>query len=247
LGHINTPERKIWTVEDPVEITQPGLRQVQVQDSIGLTFANVLRSFLRADPDVIMIGEMRDRETAKTAIEASLTGHLVLSTLHTNSAAETLVRLIEMDMDPYNFADALLGILAQRLARRLCDSCKTAYHPTEKEYAELIHHYDPHWFNEHKMESYSEKTTLWKKQGCEKCNKTGYRGRIAIHELIVGSTSVKNAIIKGTPVDQIKTLAIEEGMRTLLMDGMYKVMLGLTDLNNVLKVCASQKVDLQSL
>ncbi|MFH1743633.1 MAG: ATPase, T2SS/T4P/T4SS family, partial [bacterium] len=129
LGHLNTPDRKIWTVEDPVEITQPGLRQVQVQNQIGLTFAKVLRSFLRSDPDVIMIGEMRDRETATTAIEASLTGHLVLSTLHTNSAPETLVRLIEMDMDPYNFADALLGIMAQRLARRLCDNCKEPYHP----------------------------------------------------------------------------------------------------------------------
>jgi type II secretory ATPase GspE/PulE/Tfp pilus assembly ATPase PilB-like protein len=247
LGHLNSPERKIWTVEDPVEITQPGLRQVQVQDNIGLNFANVLRSFLRADPDVIMIGEMRDRETAKTAIEASLTGHLVISTLHTNSAAETLVRLIEMDMDPYNFADALLGILAQRLARRLCDACRKSYHPTEEEYAELVHHYDPHWFNEHKMEPYSQKALLWQRGSCVKCNKTGYRGRIAIHELIVGSRNVKNAIMKGTPVEEIKMLAIQEGMRTLVMDGVQKVLLGLTDLNNVLKVCASQKVDLQAL
>ena len=247
LGYLNTPERKIWTAEDPVEITQPGLRQVQVQSKIGLNFAEVLRSFLRADPDIIMIGEMRDREPAKTAIEASLTGHLVLSTLHTNSATETLVRLIEMDMDPYNFADALLGILAQRLTRRLCDNCKAPYHPSEKEFAALVHHYDPYWFEAHKLEPYSQKTLLMKKTGCDKCHNTGYRGRIAIHELIAGTSTVKTAIKKGTPVEEIKLLAIQDGMRTLLMDGVQKVMQGLTEMNNVLKVCSSQKVDFQEL
>jgi type II secretory ATPase GspE/PulE/Tfp pilus assembly ATPase PilB-like protein len=245
LGHLNTPDRKIWTVEDPVEITQPGLRQVNVQARIGLTFPEVLRSFLRADPDVIMIGEMRDHETAKTAIEASLTGHLVLSTLHTNSAPETLVRLIEMDMDPYNFADALLGILAQRLARRLCVNCKEAYHPSEEEYAELVRFYDPHWFTEHRMTPYSQEILLMRKGGCEKCNGTGYRGRIALHELVVGTENIKRAIKKGLPVDEIKTMSIQEGMRTLLMDGVQKVMQGFTDLTNVLKVCASQKVEVQ--
>ncbi len=243
LGHLNTPDRKIWTAEDPVEITQAGLRQVHVQSKIGVTFAEVLRSFLRADPDVIMIGEMRDQETAKTAIEAALTGHLVLSTLHTNSAPETLVRLIEMEMDPYNFADALLGILAQRLARRLCNECKTPYHPSEEEFAELAHYYDARLFTEHRMAPYSPETTLMKKVGCEQCNGTGYRGRIALHELIIGSENIKRAIKKGTPVDEIKALAIQEGMRTLLMDGVNKVMQGYTDLSNVLKVCASQKVE----
>ena len=247
LGHLNTPERKIWTAEDPVEITQAGLRQVHVQSKIGVTFAEVLRSFLRADPDVIMIGEMRDQETAKTAIEASLTGHLVLSTLHTNSAPETLVRLIEMDMDPYNFADALLGILAQRLARRLCSNCKTPYHPSEEEFAELVRYYDLHLFTEHQMAPYSHKTILMRKGGCERCNGTGYRGRIALHELIVGSENIKRAIKKGVPVYEIKVMAIQEGMRTLLMDGVHKVMQGLTDLSNVLKVCASQKVEVQGL
>lgn len=247
LGHLNTPDRKIWTVEDPVEITQAGLRQVHVQSKIGVTFAEVLRSFLRADPDVIMIGEMRDQETAKTAIEASLTGHLVLSTLHTNSAPETLVRLIEMDMDPYNFADALLGILAQRLARRLCNNCKTPYHPSEEEFAELVRYYDPHLFAEHHMAPYSDETILMRKGGCERCNGTGYRGRIALHELVVGSENIKKAIKKGVPVDEIKVMAIQEGMRTLLMDGVHKVMQGLTDLSNVLKVCASQKVEVQGL
>jgi type II secretory ATPase GspE/PulE/Tfp pilus assembly ATPase PilB-like protein len=245
LGHLNTPDRKIWTVEDPVEITQPGLRQVQVQNQIGLTFAKVLRSFLRSDPDVIMIGEMRDRETATTAIEASLTGHLVLSTLHTNSAPETLVRLIEMDMDPYNFADALLGIMAQRLARRLCDNCKTSYHPSEEEFKELVRFYDPFWFKEHVVAPYSPETMLMKKGGCEKCNGTGYRGRLALHELIVGTEKIKSAIKKSVPVEEIKVMAIQEGMRTLLMDGVQKILLGLTDLNNVLKVCSSQTVALQ--
>ena len=247
LGHLNTPDRKIWTVEDPVEITQPGLRQVQVQSQIGLTFAKALRSFLRLDPDVIMIGEMRDKETASMAIEASLTGHLVLSTLHTNSAPETLVRLIEMDMDPYNFADALLGILAQRLARRLCDNCKISYHPGEGEFEELMRYYDPYWFKEHEMEPYSPETMLMRKEGCEKCNGTGYRGRLALHELIVATDNIKKAIKKSIPVEEIKVMAIQEGMRTLLMDGMQKVMLGLTDLSSILKVCASQTITLQGL
>jgi type II secretory ATPase GspE/PulE/Tfp pilus assembly ATPase PilB-like protein len=245
LGHLNTPDRKIWTAEDPVEITQPGLRQVQIQSRIGLTFAEVLRSFLRADPDVIMIGEMRDEETARTAIEASLTGHLVLSTLHTNSAPETLVRLSEMELDPYNFADALLGILAQRLARRLCDNCKSPYHPNEQEFADLVRFYDPHWFVEHKMEPYSPETILMRKGGCEKCGGTGYRGRVALHELIAGTERMKNAIKKGVPVEEIRVIAIQDGMRTLLMDGVKKVFQGLTDLSQVLKVCASQKIDMQ--
>jgi type II secretory ATPase GspE/PulE/Tfp pilus assembly ATPase PilB-like protein len=138
LAELNKPEKKIWTVEDPVEIIQDGIRQVQINSSIGLNFAEVLRSFLRLDPDIIMIGEMRDAETAKIAIEASLTGHLVLSTLHTNSAPETIVRLIDMDMDPFNFSDALLLIVAQRLARKLCDQCKKPYTPSEEEYMTLV-------------------------------------------------------------------------------------------------------------
>ncbi|MDO8721347.1 MAG: ATPase, T2SS/T4P/T4SS family [Syntrophales bacterium] len=242
LGHLNTPDRKIWTAEDPVEITQPGLRQVQIQSRIGLTFAEVLRSFLRADPDVIMIGEMRDEETAKTAIEASLTGHLVLSTLHTNSAPETITRLIEMGMDPFNFADALLGILAQRLARRLCDRCKQSYHPSEEEFAELVRIYEPHWFEKHNMQPYSQEMMLMRKGGCENCNGTGYRGRLALHELAVGTENLKNAIKERDSGEALRTLAIQEGMRTLLMDGVQKIFGGLTDLEQVLKVCRSQSI-----
>jgi len=242
LGHLNTQDRKIWTAEDPVEITQRGLRQVQIHSRIGLTYAEVLRSFLRSDPDVIMIGETRDEETAKTAIEASLTGHLVLSTLHTNSAPETTVRLIEMGIDPFNFADSLLGIIAQRLARKLCDQCKTLFHPSEGEFAELVRLYGPHWFKEHNMTPYSGELMLMKKVGCEKCGGTGYRGRIAFHELAVGTENLKKAIKKRSPLDELRMLSIEAGMRTLLMDGVQKILQGLTDLDQVLRVCSSQTI-----
>ena len=237
LGHINTPVRKIWTAEDPVEITQQGLRQVQVNPKIGFNFAEALRSFLRSDPDVIMIGEMRDVETAKIAIEASLTGHLVLSTLHTNSAPETAVRLIEMGMDPFNFADALLGILAQRLARRLCDNCKKPYHPEREEYEEIVHGYGQEWFAAHKMPYHLPELSFMKKEGCEKCGGTGYKGRIAFHELLIGTKKVKDAIKKNAGVELLRDLAIEEGMRTLRMDGIQKVFQGITDYEQVNKVC----------
>ena len=237
LGHINTPVRKIWTAEDPVEITQRGLRQVQVHPKIGFNFADALRSFLRADPDVIMIGEMRDPETAKIAIESSLTGHLVFSTLHTNSAPETVVRHIEMGMDPYNFSDALLGILAQRLARKLCENCKKPYHPEREEFDELVHGYGKEWFAAHSMTDYLPELSFMKKEGCEKCGGTGYKGRIAFHELLIGTKMVKDAIKKNTGVEQLRSLAIEEGMRTLRMDGIMKVFRGITDYEQVNKVC----------
>jgi len=237
LGHINTPGRKIWTAEDPVEITQTGLRQVQVHPKIGFNFAEALRSFLRSDPDVIMIGEMRDAETAKIAIEASLTGHLVFSTLHTNSAPETAVRLIEMGMDPYNFSDALLGILAQRLARKLCENCKKPYHPSREEYGEVIHGYGEEWFADHKMPDYSPELSFTKKEGCEKCGGTGYKGRIAFHELLIGTKKIKEALKKNTDAEHLKELSIVEGMRTLRMDGILKVFQGITDYEQVNKVC----------
>jgi type II secretory ATPase GspE/PulE/Tfp pilus assembly ATPase PilB-like protein len=233
---------KIWTVEDPVEITQEGLRQVQVQSKIGLTFQEVLRSFLRSDPDIIMIGEMRDAETAKTAIEASLTGHMVLSTLHTNSAPETINRLIEMGMDPFNFADALLGVLAQRLARRLCNKCKEPYHPSKQEYDELVQIYDSHVFEEQKGKAYSADLMLMKKAGCETCNGSGYKGRIAIHELLINTDSIKQSIRQKAMIDDTRRLALREGMRTLLMDGIQKVFQGLTDLSEILQVCRHEKI-----
>jgi type II secretory ATPase GspE/PulE/Tfp pilus assembly ATPase PilB-like protein len=242
LAHLNTPERKIWTAEDPVEITQQGLRQVQIQNKIGLTFAEVLRSFLRADPDVIMIGEMRDAETAKTAIEASLTGHLVLSTLHTNSAPETIIRLIEMGMDPYNFADALLCVVAQRLTRKLCDHCKQSYHPAAEEVENIIQLYSRQWYLEHHMPTCGKDLQLMRREGCDQCSGTGYRGRVALHEIALGTENLKAAIKKGATADELKSLAIQEGMRTLLMDGVSKIYQGLTDVEQVLKVCSSQPV-----
>jgi type II secretory ATPase GspE/PulE/Tfp pilus assembly ATPase PilB-like protein len=237
LATINSPQRKIWTAEDPVEIVQKGLRQVQVNPKIGFTFADAMRSFLRADPDVIMIGEMRDSETSKTAIAASLTGHLVFSTLHTNSAPETAGRLIEMGLDPYNFSDALLGIIAQRLARKLCTQCKTQYHPSQEEYDEIVAHYGESWFQADGLPEMSEGLQLMKSVGCEKCGGTGYKGRIALHELLVSSNEVKRAIKRNASVEDLRELALREGMRTLKMDGIQKVLNGTTDLKQILKVC----------
>jgi len=238
LDCINSPIRKIWTVEDPVEITQPGLRQVQVNPKVGYTFQEALRSFLRADPDVIMIGEMRDSETAQIAIQASLTGHFVLSTLHTNSAPETIVRLREMGVDPLNFSDALLGILSQRLTLKLCDHCKRPYHPSDEEYTELVDAYGSDWFKAHKMEDYTDDLTLMKKVGCEKCDSSGYKGRIALHELLMGTEQAKNAIKKQYSAIEIKNSCLAENMKSMKMDGISKVFQGITVLSQVLKVCA---------
>lgn len=237
LGHINSPVRKIWTVEDPVEITQAGLRQVQVNPKIGFSFPEALRSFLRADPDVIMIGEMRDTETAKIAIEASLTGHLVLSTLHTNSAPETVARLMEMGMDPFNFADALLGIMAQRLAKKLCGHCKTAVHNGRALYNDLISHFLHDAGQASTLLPPYKECTLMTAKGCEKCGGSGYRGRIVIHELMPGSPAVKSAVREKLGVAELRRVALADGMWTLRMDGIMKVMMGMTDMENVFRVC----------
>jgi type II secretory ATPase GspE/PulE/Tfp pilus assembly ATPase PilB-like protein len=237
LGEINTVDRKIWTAEDPVEITQAGLRQVQMLPKIGLTFAMAMRSFLRADPDVIMVGEMRDEETASTAIEASLTGHLVVSTLHTNSAPETITRLIAMGLDPFSFADALLAILAQRLARGLCKVCREQYAGSQPEYDELAGGYDPE-VREKKIGTYGPAFKLWRAKGCDACGQSGYKGRIAIHELLVATDPIKAAIQRRASVDELRKTAVEAGMTTLLQDGIQKVMAGLTDMKQVLAVCS---------
>jgi len=238
LAEINTPDTKIWTAEDPVEITQEGLRQVQVHPKIGFTFEDALRSFLRADPDVIMIGEMRDPVTAKTAIGASLTGHRVFSTLHTNNAPETVVRLIEMGMDPFNFADAMLGILAQRLARRLCSECKEPYHPERAEYNDLVEAYGAEQFKEDNLPKFSKDLTLMRPVGCDACDGQGYSGRIAVHELLVNSAEIKRAIKTNAGVEEITEIARSQGMRNLRMDGIQKIFFGLTDLLQVNRVSA---------
>ena len=238
LAEINTPETKIWTAEDPVEITQEGLRQVQVHPKIGFTFESALRSFLRADPDVIMVGEMRDPITAKTAIGASLTGHRVFSTLHTNNAPETVIRLIDMGMDPFNFADAMLGIIAQRLARRLCKGCKEAYHPKKDEYNDLVEAYGVEQFKEDGLPKFSKDLTLMKTVGCDACEGQGYSGRIAVHEVMTNSPEIKRAIKQNSGVEEITRLAMQQGMRNIRMDGIQKIFQGMTDLLQVNKVSA---------
>ncbi|MBX3350951.1 MAG: type II/IV secretion system protein [Nitrospira sp.] len=232
LKHINTDERKIWTAEDPIEVTQEGLRQVQVHPKIGFTFASAMRAFLRADPDVIMIGEMRDKETADIAIEASLTGHIVMSTLHTNSAVETVTRLLDMGCDSFNFADAMLGILAMRLCKRICSYCKEEYHPTQQEFDELVQGYGVrNW--EKLGVTYTEDLRLCRGKGCEVCNQTGFKGRVALHELLVGSEEIKNLIQSRARTAEILSVAIRDGMVTLLQDGIQKVLKGLTTYRQV--------------
>ncbi|MDX1490647.1 MAG: GspE/PulE family protein [Pseudohongiellaceae bacterium] len=234
LGYINTPDRKIWTAEDPVEITQPGLQQVQVLPKINFTFATAMRAFLRADPDVILIGEMRDEETANIGVEASLTGHLVLSTLHTNSAPETITRLLDLGLDPVNFSDALLGVLAQRLMRTLCSSCKESYKPTKDELDHLINNYGPDQFDELGIDL--DKVELYRAVGCEECGDTGYKGRTGIHELLSGTIELRKLIYDKASLEDLRNQALADGMRTLKQDGISKIFMGLTDYKQLLRV-----------
>jgi type II secretory ATPase GspE/PulE/Tfp pilus assembly ATPase PilB-like protein len=255
LGYINTPETKIWTAEDPVEITQKGLRQVQINKKAGLDFAMIMKAFLRADPDVIMVGEMRDKETVATGIEASLTGHLVFATLHTNSAPESIVRLLDMGMDPFNFSDALLGILAQRLGKRLCE-CKKPYNPAQEEIKTMLNEYCEELKNTSSWKKDPEgsyktiyqtwvksfgdakgQLTLHKATGCDKCSNTGYKGRVGLHELMEGTEAVKKNIQEHARVAEMFATALEDGMRTLKQDGIEKVLQGVTDMKQVRAVC----------
>jgi type II secretory ATPase GspE/PulE/Tfp pilus assembly ATPase PilB-like protein len=236
LGHINKPGVKIWTAEDPIEITQQGLRQVEVKPKIGLDFARVMRAFLRADPDVIMIGEMRDEETASIGIEASLTGHLVFSTLHTNSAPETVTRLLDMGLNALNFSDAFLGVLAQRLTRRLCTNCRKEVVLSREEFDELRTDYGVPWFDGTGI-AYSETTRIYKALGCEACSNTGFRGRMGIHELMEGTPEIKMMIKKQANTEEILTAALQQGMMTLKQDGILKVFQGITDISEVRRVC----------
>jgi len=236
LSFLNQADRKIWTAEDPVEIQQRGLRQVQVAPKIGLTFAVAMRAFLRADPDIIMVGEMRDAETAKMGIEASLTGHLVLSTLHTNNAPETIIRFLEMGMEPYSFADALRGILAQRLCRRLCDKCKRATQASSEKHGEIAELFGKERFHEVRNE-FPTPLVLFEPVGCEVCQSSGYKGRVALHELLTATEEVKRMIIQKEQVEDIRSAARSQGMETLLQDGIRKVLAGQADLSSVLSVC----------
>ncbi len=247
LMQINTPERKIWTAEDPVEITQTGLRQVQINPRIDWTFAKALRAFVRADPDVIMVGEIRDEETAKTAIEASLTGHLVLSTLHTNSAPETVTRLLDMGMDPFNFADSLLAVLAQRLVRRICTRCVESSPASPERVEELLDDY-MHAFGAREDHAAQRKAVRndWLARygregqlhayhgvGCKHCGGTGFKGRVGIHELMVMSKTLRRLVQTGARAEELQQAALQEGMRTLRQDGIEKVLAGRTTVEEV--------------
>ena len=255
LKYLNTPDTKIWTAEDPVEITQKGLRQVQVNKKAGLDFAVVMKAFLRADPDIIMVGEMRDKETTSTGIEASLTGHLVFATLHTNSAPESIIRLLDMGMDPFNFSDALLGILAQRLAKRMC-SCKQAYNPEGAEIKAFLQEYcdelqntstfkkDPKAAMEGVYRDWVKtygndkgQLTFYKPVGCDKCGGGGYKGRCGLHELLIATDPLKKLIAERSRVSELIAVALEEGMRTLKQDGMEKCLTGMTSMKEVRSVC----------
>ncbi len=232
LKQVNTDARKIVTAEDPIELTQEGLRQVQVHPKIGFTFAAAMRAFLRADPDVIMIGEMRDKETADIAIEASLTGHLVMSTLHTNSAVETVTRLLDMGCDAFNFSDAMLGVLAQRLCKRLCGHCKEAYHPDRQEFDDLVQAYGVcDWGRVGVM--YSPELNLYRAHGCERCNQSGFKGRMALHELLVGSDEIRRCIQSRARTVEMADVARREGMMTLLQHGIQKIFEGATTYRQV--------------
>jgi type II secretory ATPase GspE/PulE/Tfp pilus assembly ATPase PilB-like protein len=243
LAAINIPKRKIWTAEDPIEITQYGLRQVQVNPHIGFTFAAAMRSFLRADPDVIMVGEMRDRETAHIGLEASLTGHLVLSTLHTNSAVETITRLLDMELDVFNFADALLGVLAQRLVRTLCAACKVAYHPSQETFTDLQEAYGREAFTSLGVQ-YTPDFRLYQATGCRECEYSGYRGRVSIHELLINTEEIKQLIQSRARTSDILQMARQDGMTTLLQDGIQKVLRGLTTFQQVKAVVAPHLVQM---
>ena len=256
LGYLNTPDTKIWTAEDPVEITQKGLRQVQMNPKAGLNFATAMRAFLRADPDIIMVGEMRDKETTAIGIEASLTGHLVFATLHTNSAPESIIRLLDIGMDPFNFSDALLGVLAQRLAKRLCGKCKQPRVASQDEVKLLLEEYcqelknTDSWKRDPKaayeaiyrewVKTFADdksQFTLYTPVGCEVCSGTGYKGRAGLHELLLGTDPIKKLIQEHSRVAEILSAALNEGMRTLKQDGVEKVLLGVTDMHQVRAVC----------
>ena len=215
LNEVKGEDINIITVEDPVEMLQTGITQVQTNDKAGLTFASALRSILRQDPDIIMVGEIRDGETAGIAVQAAITGHLVLSTLHTYDAPSSVARLVDMGIEPYMVSSALLGIIAQKLARRLCNDCKEAYSPDQNERIAL-------------NLDQNEEITLYRKCGCEKCNKKGYKGRIAVHEIMLLSSPLKRAITEGMSTDDLRVLAVKEGMIPMKENVRIDVLKGLT-------------------
>jgi general secretion pathway protein E len=226
LDKLNLPERKIITVEDPVEYQLAGVNQIQVKPAIGLTFASALRSIMRQDPDVIMIGEMRDLETARIAVQAALTGHLVLSTLHTNDASGGVTRLLDMGLEDYLITSTVNGILGQRLVRRLCEHCKAPYPVL------------PEVVKETGLDRFLEgrEPVLYKPVGCKHCNGIGYRGRLAIMEFLVMSDAIRRLVLRHAQAREIEKIALDEGMLTMYQDGLKKAIAGMTSLEEVLRV-----------
>ncbi|MFZ1575139.1 MAG: type II secretion system ATPase GspE [Chromatiaceae bacterium] len=225
LSRLNTQERKIITVEDPVEYQIPGINQIQVKPAIGMTFSGALRSIVRQDPDIIMVGEMRDLETARIAVQSALTGHLVLSTLHTNDAASGITRLLDMGVEEYLLTSTINGILAQRLVRRLCPFCRESYEPLPEVAAKV-----------RKSLADVDAIQLYRAVGCERCNNTGYRGRLVITEVLRMTDAIRRAVLEHATATVILRLAIEEGMATMYQDGLRKCLDGRTTLEEVLRV-----------
>ncbi len=232
LSEINTPDKNILTIEDPVEYELRGIGQTQVNPKIDLTFASVLRAHLRQDPDIILVGETRDRETAENAVQASLTGHLVFSTIHTNSAPATFTRLIDMGVEPFLVASSLVAIIAQRLVRKLCPHCKEVYRPSDEELHDVG------------LDAATFKGTLWRAVGCPECNQKGYRGRMGIYELLIVSERIRAVVTGGKDAGAIRKVAIAEGMKTLREDGIQKALAGQTSLDEVMRVTQEDVVEL---
>jgi general secretion pathway protein E len=226
LSRLNTEERKIITVEDPVEYQVPGINQIPVKASIGMTFAGALRAIVRQDPDIIMVGEMRDLETARIAVQSALTGHVVLSTLHTNDAASGVTRLLDMGVEDYLLTSTINGILAQRLVRRLCPACREPYRPMSELRARL----------DATGHAGGEPPTLYRAAGCKQCNHTGYRGRLVIAEVLLMSDRIRQAVLAHATATEIHRLAVEEGMITMYEDGLRKAVDGHTTMEEVLRV-----------
>lgn len=225
---LNTKDTSIITIEDPIEYAMPGVEQVQVNTRTGLTFANGLRAFLRQDPNIIMVGEIRDQETAGLAVNTALTGHLLLSTLHTNDSATTLPRLIDMKVEPFLIASTVNIAIGQRLVRRICEQCKMEkiFSKIEtKSMAEVL-----------EVNNIKSDTTFYEGKGCDACNNTGYKGRIGIHEVLEVTNNIREAILKKSSASDIKTIAIKDGMTTMIGDGLEKAKRGLTTIREILKV-----------
>jgi len=224
LNTLNSPEKNILTIEDPVEYQLPGLTQTQVNERAGVTFANALRTFLRQDPDIILVGEIRDPETALIATEAALTGHLVFSTLHTNDAPTAVARMIEMGIEPFLIASSVVGVLAQRLVRVICPECKEAYTPPVEAFRRL------------NLATDLDSVTFYRGQGCDRCRHTGYRGRIGVFELMLVTDHLRELILRKAPTHEIRQAALEAGMITLRQDAMQKILEGVTTMEEALRV-----------